>query len=85
MRFRTAARALCGLALAAAGARTTAAQGLPVGPEFPLNVTTAGDQASPAIAVESDGGYVVAWRNGTSAIVARRLHPRGPRAARRSR
>ena len=43
------------------------------GPEIPLNVTTAGDQVFPAIAVESDGGFIAAWRNGTSAIAARRL------------
>ena len=49
----------------------------PGGPEIPLNTTTAGDQVAPAAAVETDGGTVVAWRNGTSKIAARRLDPAG--------
>ncbi len=62
------------IVLAAAG--TAGAQAPPGGPEFQLNVTVAGDQADAAVAVEADGGYVVAWRSGTS-IVARRLDAAG--------
>ena len=47
------------------------------GPEFALNITTAGDQFFPSAAAEADGGTVVVWHSGTSAIVARRLDPSG--------
>ena len=54
----------------------------PGGPEIPVNQVTAGDQVSPAVAVEADGGYVVAWVSGASTIAARRFDragaPRGP-------
>ncbi|MBC7954131.1 MAG: hypothetical protein H7Z12_20225, partial [Rhodospirillaceae bacterium] len=37
------------------------ANGALVGGEFPINVTTAGDQSNVAIAARSDGGFVAAW------------------------
>jgi hypothetical protein len=38
------------------------------GPEFRVNVTTIGDQTSPAAATQSDNGYVVVWRDGGSVV-----------------
>ncbi|OCW56502.1 tandem-95 repeat protein [Hoeflea olei] len=38
--------------------------GTPVGPEFPVNTQTAGDQRSPDVAVLADGGFVVVWTTG---------------------
>ena len=74
--------AAAAVTLAAAG--SAEAQAPPGGPEFFLNVTLAGDQGDAAVAVEADGGYVVAWRSGSS-IVARRLDaagiPRSPELA----
>jgi subtilisin-like proprotein convertase family protein len=35
--------------------------GVPLAPEFRVNVTTAGDQQSSSVAVANDGGFVIAW------------------------
>ena len=52
------------------------------GPEMLVNQVTLGDQGTPSIAFESDGGYVVAWTNIPATITARRFDaagiPRGP-------
>jgi hypothetical protein len=32
-----------------------------LGPEFQANVTTAGDQTQPAVAIAADGSYMIAW------------------------
>ncbi len=37
------------------------ANGAPVGGEFPVNTTTAGDQWKPAVAILPGGGFVVVW------------------------
>ncbi len=37
-------------------------QDQPVGSEFRVNTTTAGEQASPSITALSDGGFIVQWR-----------------------
>jgi hypothetical protein len=43
---------------------------LPAGSEFPVNVSTAGDQNEAAVAVAADGGFVVVWTSGTVALAA---------------
>jgi hypothetical protein len=65
------------VALALLWASDAGAQAPTGGPEILLNVTTAGEQTAPAVAREADGGYIVAWRHGTSAVAARRLDPAG--------
>src|SRR5688572_27344381 len=73
----------CGLFLLAALATASAEAQAPTGgPEIAVNQVTAGDQILPSVAVESDGGYVVVWRSGTSTIAARRFDANGvPRAS----
>lgn len=39
------------------------ANGLPMGAEFQVNTTTLSDQTSPAIAVNSDGSFVITWQS----------------------
>src|SRR5687768_8748061 len=34
----------------------------PLGPEFPVNTTTAGDQSDAAVASDAAGNFVVAWQ-----------------------
>ena len=64
-------------ALFLAAAHTASAQSFPpVGPEFQVNVPAAADQFDPAIAAESDRGYVVVWRSGSS-ILGRRFDAGG--------
>jgi hypothetical protein len=75
MRLETVVAAAAALLSVAPG--PTFAQFPPGGPEIPLNVVTAGEQVLPAAAVEADGGTVVVWRSGTSAIAARRLDRAG--------
>jgi hypothetical protein len=58
-----------------------AAQAIP-GPEFGVNVTTAGFQISPAVAMDSTGAFVVAWASAdnnleNSRVVARRYDAAG--------
>src|SRR5690242_4695077 len=39
-----------------------------IGPEFPVNATTAGNQNESAVAADADGDFVVAWQsNGNTA------------------
>ena len=42
-----------------------AAPGDPIGPEFQVNTTTADSQVGPAVAMDADGDFVVAWRSCT--------------------
>lgn len=42
-------------------ARRFAATGAPLGNEFRVNTTTAGDQRFPSIAIDQDGDFVIAW------------------------
>ena len=44
-------------------ARQFAADGTPLGPEFPVNVTTAYSQARPAVRFRADGTFVVVWES----------------------
>jgi Dockerin type I domain len=46
-------------------ARRYNAAGEPLGGEFRVNTTLAGNQFEPAVAVDSNGGFVVAWASGT--------------------
>ena len=65
------------VALLVAVANTAAAQAFPpVGPEFQVDVPAAANQFDPAISAESDRGYVVVWRSGTS-ILGRRFDAGG--------
>jgi hypothetical protein len=41
-----------------------AASGTPVGPEFRVNASVVGDQLSPDVAVDTSGGFLVAWQSG---------------------
>lgn len=41
------------------------ANGTPLGREFRLNTTTAGDQRRPTVATLTDGSYVAAWSSGS--------------------
>lgn len=47
------------------GRRYTAA-GMPIGPEFRINTTTAGEQILPSAAGLKDGGFVVTWTSAKS-------------------
>lgn len=42
-------------------ARRYSAAGLPLEPEFPVNVTTTGDQERPSISMDAQGDFVIAW------------------------
>ena len=42
-------------------ARLYDAAGVPRGPEFRVNTTTAGSQSAPAVAMDADGDFAVAW------------------------
>ncbi|MDH3594830.1 MAG: VCBS repeat-containing protein, partial [Rhodospirillales bacterium] len=44
-------------------AAAQAAPGDRIGPEFQVNTTTIGDQTVPAVAMDSDGDFVVAWQS----------------------
>jgi hypothetical protein len=39
------------------------AEGAPLGSEFPVNSFTTGDQASPSVAMDADGDFVVTWES----------------------
>jgi hypothetical protein len=45
-------------------AQRYAAGGVPLGGEFQVNTTIAGNQSSPAIAVHPDGSFVIVWKDG---------------------
>lgn len=47
-------------------ARLFAADGAPLGPDFQVNTFTEGTQGSPAVAVDPDGDFVIAWRSDPS-------------------
>ena len=55
--------------------------GQPLAPEFLVNVTTAGDQQTPSVAMSSDGGFIIVWtsdQNGVGDdIVAKLFKPDG--------
>ncbi|HYT89926.1 MAG TPA: hypothetical protein VEL76_14565, partial [Gemmataceae bacterium] len=56
--------------------------GVPLGGEFRVNTTTAGDQNTPAVAVNADGSFVVVWQSngqdgGGWGIYARRYDAAG--------
>src|SRR5688572_27029592 len=42
-------------------AQRYAATGTPLGGEFLVNTTTAGDQYAPSVAMDADGDFVIAW------------------------
>lgn len=52
-----------------------------LGPEMRVNVTTAGDQTNPAVAVGPDGGFMVVWQGPPAGLQGRLYdaagHPRG--------
>jgi hypothetical protein len=56
-------------------------EGLPQGAEFRVNTTTTGNQQAPAVAMDSDGDFVVVWEQdsatGTAAIAAQRFNAAG--------
>jgi hypothetical protein len=57
-------------------ARRFASSGAPLSSEFVVNVTTAGNQVEPRVAMEQDGDFVVAWEDhstGVSRTVCRRF------------
>ena len=60
------------------------ATGAPVGSEFQVNTTVAGDQASPTAAMGDDGRFVIAWQgsagDGTTNIYAQRFDSSGTAA-----
>jgi hypothetical protein len=56
--------------------RAFAADGTPASRDLRINVTIAGDQASPDIAANLRGPVVVVWRQGATDIYARLLTPR---------
>jgi hypothetical protein len=62
-------------------ARRYDAAGFPLGDEFLVNETTAGNQALPVVGVDADGGFVVAWSSGQdgdeSGVYARRFAAAG--------
>lgn len=49
-------------------ARRYNARGVPQGEEFRVNTTTAGPQENPAVAMDSDGDFVIAWQNGGQTV-----------------
>lgn len=54
----------------------------PVGPEFQVNASAAGNQAAPAVAMDDEGCFLVAWRgpwpqSDAEDIVARLFDPNG--------
>lgn len=51
--------------------------GTPLGDEFRLNDTTAGNQNSPVVAALADGGYMVSWADGNNRIVIERFDSDG--------
>lgn len=52
-------RPLCVVVVVLAAARLAGAQAM--GPELRANAYTTGDQRQPAVAVDADGGFVIAW------------------------
>ncbi|MEA2694506.1 MAG: large repetitive protein [Acidobacteriota bacterium] len=56
--------------------RAFAADGTPASRDLRINVTIAGDQASPDVAANLRGPVVVVWRQGATDIYARLLTPR---------
>src|SRR5262249_42501202 len=50
-------------------ARRYAAGGVPLGGEFQVNTSIAGDQLSPAVAVHPDGSFVVVWNDYSLAAI----------------
>lgn len=56
--------------------------GIPLGAEFQVNTTTAGDQIKPAITIDSNNGFIITWENigpvgYNPDIYARRYHADG--------
>jgi hypothetical protein len=54
--------------------------GMPIGPEFAVNTTTAANQLNPHLAADAFGGFVIAWEDhssGSGDIRARRFDPQG--------
>jgi hypothetical protein len=47
-------------------ARVFGANGVPIAGQFQVNTTIAGAQSAPAIAMDPDGSFLVAWRSATS-------------------
>ena len=63
-----------------ASARAFRANGTPAGPELTVNTYTTGPQARPAVGIDEDGNFVVAWTsasdgNGTGIAAQRFLSP----------
>jgi hypothetical protein len=54
--------------------------GAPVGGEFQVNTTTAGDQTMPSVSVASDGSFIVQWESGTDNVFAQRFLTSGARS-----
>src|SRR5262245_61013563 len=50
---------------------------VPAGPEFQINVTTAGQQRGAQPAILQDGGFVVVWSRDLSVVVGRRFDAAG--------
>jgi hypothetical protein len=58
------------------------AGGAPIGVELQVNAYTFGDQFAPAVAIDEDGGFIVAWTDGSYdgsllGVFARRFDPSG--------
>jgi hypothetical protein len=56
-------------------------EGSPIGPEFLINETTAGEQTRPAVAVDATGRYTVVWTGpdgSANGVFARQLNIAGP-------
>jgi hypothetical protein len=62
-------------------ARRFSAADVPIGGEFSVNTITAGDQFSPAVAMDTDGDFVIAWTNaaanGAPDVMVRRFSKTG--------
>ncbi|MCA9706125.1 MAG: hypothetical protein KDK70_09780 [Myxococcales bacterium] len=61
-------------------ARRYAATGMPLGPEFQVNGTTAGAQNNPVVALNADGDFVIAWQtadDGVTGVFAQRYDQAG--------
>lgn len=51
--------------------------GVPIGSVFQVNTTTAGDQTTPAVAMDDSGNFIVAWNGGNNHIYARTFNSSG--------
>ncbi|MFN8710512.1 MAG: hypothetical protein ACK50J_27885, partial [Planctomyces sp.] len=58
-------------------AQRYSAVGVPRGGEFLVNTTIVGNQEMPSVSLDSDGDFVVTWRNSITVITAQRYNAAG--------